>query len=148
MMHVRLVDEHREMSSTAAKPSGGSRHRVLLKVIILGDSGVGKTSLMNQYVNKKFRSVAFALVLASRRWRCRSHPVSDARDGSRIVFCVQQPGPTRARTRARAPPPCRSLNSRRFLSIGLSSRTRAHTQYKVRPAARAARRGATRKAHR
>uniref|UniRef100_A0A7C9DF08 Uncharacterized protein n=1 Tax=Opuntia streptacantha TaxID=393608 RepID=A0A7C9DF08_OPUST len=31
-----------------------SRRRMLLKVIILGDSGVGKTSLMNQFVNRKF----------------------------------------------------------------------------------------------
>ncbi|XP_074317499.1 ras-related protein RABG3c [Silene latifolia] len=31
-----------------------SRRRLLLKVIILGDSGVGKTSLMNQFVNHKF----------------------------------------------------------------------------------------------
>lgn len=30
--------------------------KVLLKVIILGDSGVGKTSIMNQYVNKKFNN--------------------------------------------------------------------------------------------
>ena len=28
--------------------------KVLLKIIILGDSGVGKSSLMNQYVNRKF----------------------------------------------------------------------------------------------
>lgn len=31
-----------------------TRKKVLLKVIILGESGVGKTSLMNQYVNKRF----------------------------------------------------------------------------------------------
>lgn len=31
-----------------------ARKKVLLKVIILGDSSVGKTSLMNQYVNKRF----------------------------------------------------------------------------------------------
>lgn len=31
-----------------------TRKKVLLKVVILGDSSVGKTSLMNQYVSKRF----------------------------------------------------------------------------------------------
>lgn len=31
-----------------------TRKRLLLKVIILGDAGVGKTSLLKQYVNKQF----------------------------------------------------------------------------------------------
>ncbi|KAF8377217.1 hypothetical protein HHK36_030591 [Tetracentron sinense] len=30
------------------------RSRTLLKIIVLGDSGVGKTCLMNQYVHKRF----------------------------------------------------------------------------------------------
>ncbi|KAK9896145.1 hypothetical protein P389DRAFT_171159 [Cystobasidium minutum MCA 4210] len=33
-----------------------SRKKVLLKVIILGESGVGKTCLMNQYVQKRFNN--------------------------------------------------------------------------------------------
>merc|ERR1711959_634568 len=32
------------------------RKKVLLKIIILGDSSVGKTSLMNQYVSKRFNA--------------------------------------------------------------------------------------------
>ena len=32
------------------------RNKTLLKVIVLGDSGVGKTSLINQFVNKTFSS--------------------------------------------------------------------------------------------
>lgn len=33
-----------------------NRKKALLKIIILGDTGVGKTSLMNQYVNNRFSS--------------------------------------------------------------------------------------------
>lgn len=33
-----------------------NQKKVLLKVIILGDSGVGKTALMNQYVHRKFNN--------------------------------------------------------------------------------------------
>jgi Ras-related protein Rab-7A len=40
-----------------------SRKKVLLKVIILGDSGVGKTSLMNQFVNRKVRRYYLYLYL-------------------------------------------------------------------------------------
>merc|ERR1711871_474273 len=39
----------REMASS-------TRKKVLLKVIILGDSSVGKTSLMNMYMNRKFNN--------------------------------------------------------------------------------------------
>lgn len=39
---------------TTSSPHSNTMKRVLLKAIILGDSGVGKTSLMNQYVTKKF----------------------------------------------------------------------------------------------
>eukprot|EP00823_Brevimastigomonas_motovehiculus_P002024 TRINITY_DN1313_c0_g1_i1.p1 TRINITY_DN1313_c0_g1~~TRINITY_DN1313_c0_g1_i1.p1 ORF type:complete len:214 (-),score=19.01 TRINITY_DN1313_c0_g1_i1:54-695(-) len=38
------------MTSTSSAP----KRKTLLKVIILGDSGVGKTCLLNQYVHKKF----------------------------------------------------------------------------------------------
>lgn len=35
-------------------PDNKKTYKTLIKIIILGDSNVGKTSLMNRYVNKKF----------------------------------------------------------------------------------------------
>jgi Ras-related protein Rab-7A len=39
-----------------------TRKKVLLKIILLGESGVGKTSLMDQYVNRKFSSAYKATI--------------------------------------------------------------------------------------
>ncbi|KAH0912863.1 hypothetical protein HID58_036184, partial [Brassica napus] len=44
-------ESHRTLSFSTME---SLKNRTLLKVIVLGDSGVGKTSLMNQYVYKKF----------------------------------------------------------------------------------------------
>lgn len=42
--------------------AGYDSRKVLLKVILLGDSGVGKTSLMNKYVTTKFSNVYKATI--------------------------------------------------------------------------------------
>merc|ERR1712100_304095 len=44
------------MGANFKKMASSTRKKVLLKVIILGDSSVGKTSLMNMYVNRKFNN--------------------------------------------------------------------------------------------
>ncbi|GJN15068.1 hypothetical protein PR202_gb01957 [Eleusine coracana subsp. coracana] len=42
-----------------------ARKRTLLKVIVLGDSGVGKTSLMNQYPSARWKAVGIVILLLS-----------------------------------------------------------------------------------
>merc|ERR1711934_84112 len=42
--------------------AGYDRRKILLKVILLGDSGVGKTSLMNKYVTSKFSNTYKATI--------------------------------------------------------------------------------------
>ena len=39
--------------------AGANKHPTLLKVVILGDGGVGKSSLMNRFVNNEFDSQSF-----------------------------------------------------------------------------------------
>lgn len=70
-------------SFSGARPrSSSSCKRRLLKVIILGDSGVGKTSLMTQYVNKKFSPIYKATIGAD--FLTRDIPV----DGRRVTMQI------------------------------------------------------------
>lgn len=39
-----------------------TRKKVFIKIVLLGESGVGKTSLMDQYVNRKFSSAYKATI--------------------------------------------------------------------------------------
>ncbi|XP_073414877.1 ras-related protein Rab-9B-like [Dendrobates tinctorius] len=47
------------MCKTSSNSSAMSGKSLLLKVILLGDGGVGKSSIMNRYVTNKFDSQAF-----------------------------------------------------------------------------------------
>jgi len=47
-------DAYLKQAQRGSRGSSRNFNRVLLKVILLGDSGVGKSSLMNQYVHEKF----------------------------------------------------------------------------------------------
>lgn len=62
----------------------GSRKKVLLKVIILGDSGVGKTSIMNQYVNNKFSNQYKATIGAD--FLTRDVDVGDRRVTMQVII--------------------------------------------------------------
>lgn len=46
------------MSNTRASPSHGGKN-ILLKAILLGDGGVGKSCLMNRFVSNRFDPSSF-----------------------------------------------------------------------------------------
>eukprot|EP00694_Reclinomonas_americana_P008159 EC799865.1.p1 GENE.EC799865.1~~EC799865.1.p1 ORF type:complete len:180 (+),score=71.38 EC799865.1:30-569(+) len=64
-----------------------SRQKVLLKIIILGDSGVGKTSLMNQYVNRKF-SNQYKATIGQERFQSLGVAFYRGADSCVLVFDV------------------------------------------------------------
>eukprot|EP00475_Leptophrys_vorax_P028276 TRINITY_DN4085_c0_g1_i3.p2 TRINITY_DN4085_c0_g1~~TRINITY_DN4085_c0_g1_i3.p2 ORF type:complete len:237 (-),score=82.33 TRINITY_DN4085_c0_g1_i3:416-1126(-) len=63
----RFFDEESSLSrlvGTMTSLGDGHRKKILLKVIILGDSGSGKTELMNRYVRDKFSKQYKATIAA------------------------------------------------------------------------------------
>ncbi|CAF1162100.1 unnamed protein product [Didymodactylos carnosus] len=68
-----------------------TRKKVLLKVIILGDSGVGKTSLMNQFVNRKFTNQYKATIAGQERFQ--SLGVAFYRGADCCVLCYDVTAP-------------------------------------------------------
>ena len=96
-----------------------SRKKVLLKVIILGDSGVGKTSLMNQYVNKKFSNQCAAATPLKHEPPC--HSTATRRQRPRPVLgYLDRLNLARGLGQARPPQPCeRARRSQPDLSISV-----------------------------
>jgi GTPase SAR1 family protein len=88
-----------------AKPANpGMPRKILLKVIILGDSGVGKTSLMNQFVNNKFASQYATLSLSCIPSQATAHAVHRSCIPSQATAHAVHRSVLRAGTRQRSAP--------------------------------------------